>query len=92
MRHLRRSGKKISSRKKTASEGDVIEGKMKPEPRESFRLKMSAIQADLRNFSPMRSCRIKGQSGRSKRGSENKGFEEQENQHNNDMSQLSTFR
>ena len=94
MRHLRRSGKKISSRQRTASEGDVID--KVPEPRESFRMKMSAIQADLKNFSPLRACRLRSSIMASvKKGAENKAFEEHDIQNSvngNDVSIMSTFR
>jgi len=54
-RHLRRSVKKVKarSRDRASSEGDIVDIP-KIGPRESLRLKMSAIQADLKAFSPLR--------------------------------------
>ena len=100
---MRRSGKSVGNRYKprAASEGDTVDSP-KLEPRESFRKKMSSIQHDLRNFSPLRAARSKisavtpGRGAVVKTGADNKAYDDTDHHNsfnvNDNSLNLSTFR
>jgi len=101
-RHLRRSGKSVGARyrARAASEGDSIDVQpplVEDKTRDSFRKKMSALQANIKSFSPLRAAnKSKTGTPKVKKGAENVGYDDNDNQTsftvNDNSINLSTFR